>query len=677
MSFINNSPMSCTSGSNRSCCGLAWLIGELDLYKGSLDPRTVRELLERAHLDLSEVAPYVEPRGDSYARRCVVRRENYEVLVLTWSPAQGSAAHDHSGSLCGLKVVQGSLAEELFSKSPDGRVRRTAKEHLGPGQITLDPGVVIHALINDATEVLVTVHVYSPPLPEVQRYAIANGPPPKLFLRPPRPDAKTIAIIGGGFTGGMTMANLLRFGGESGMPLHIVLVDRQPAIGEGAAYRTNDARHLLNVPAGRMSAWADKPDDFLTFARSKDPSAGPNDFLPRKIYGEYVRKTVLDLAESVGDHLSAVIVQDEVRRLERASSSGWEIETAGGRSVHADLAILTVGHRPPNDPFANRWMGPRTRFVGDPWAALVLSQIGPDEPVFLIGSGLTAIDVMLTLSRPDRRAPIFALSRRGLLPMSHARGQAKSVDVSELVDSWMDPAAPLTVGKLVSSLRRQMATREPGLEWQNVFDALRPVLPQLWSRLDLAERLRFLRHARPFWEVHRHRMAPAVAERIESLRGANLLQVTAGTLISAAADPEGVDVTFACRGALTSKTARVSWVVNCTGPGVHTPHATHPFLRPLLETGALSSDELSLGLLTDACGRAVKPRGGTHSDLLVAGTLRKATLWESTAVPELRQQAQIIARTALSTLLNDAPLLNPARPNLSSLYLAKAPARAN
>lgn len=663
--------MSETADCGEEFRGLAWLIRELDSSSGVLDEPTVRELLGAAQLDLQQIAPYVEPRVDSYARRCVVRRENYEILVLTWSPSQGSVAHDHSGSLCGLKVVQGHLTEQLFSESADGRVRRTAKARIGPGEILSDPGVVVHSMTNDAdaTEVLVTVHVYSPPLPEVRRYAVADDPAPKLFVRPPRPNAKVIAIIGGGFTGVMAMANLLRFGRESEAPLHIVLIDRLPATGDGIAYRTNDARHLLNVPASRMSAWPDRPEDFLNFARSKDPAAGPDDFLPRKIYGEYVRKTMLELAETTGDHLSAVIVHDEVMRLERSGSSGWDIETSKGRSVRADLAILAVGHRPPNDPFSDRWMGPRTRFVGDPWAALVLSQIGPDEPVLLIGTGLTAVDVALTLNRPDRTAPILALSRRGLLPMAHIRRQTKAAEMPELVNGWLDPAAALTLRRLVSALRHQVATREPGVEWQDLFDALRPAIPQLWGRLDLTERSRFLRHVRPFWEVHRHRMAPAVAETIERLRTANVLQIIAGTLISAAADEAGVDVTFACRGTSTAKPVRVSWVVNCTGPGVHAPHSTHPFLRPLLEAGTLCGDPLKLGLLTDACGHGLKAGGGIHGDLLIAGTLRKATLWDSTAVPELRQQAQIAARIALAKLSGGA-FLDPARLNPFSPPLA-------
>src|SRR5271155_821369 len=102
--------------------GIDWLVSELDARAGVVDEPTARQLLTEADLSPTEVAAYVEERAGSYARRSVVRRESYELLVLTWAPAQGSVAHDHSGSLCGLKVVQGSLEEQLFEDLPDGRV---------------------------------------------------------------------------------------------------------------------------------------------------------------------------------------------------------------------------------------------------------------------------------------------------------------------------------------------------------------------------------------------------------------------------------------------------------------------------------------------------------------------------------------------------------------------------
>lgn len=633
--------------------GLQWLVRQLDACDGAIDEPTVRRLLEESDLSREEVAPYVERRAESYSRRSVVRRESYEMLVLTWAPAQGSVAHDHSGSLCGLKVVQGFLAEQLFEQGPDGQVRKTSSTRLGPQDVIVDPGAVVHSLENDpdSAELLVTVHVYSPPLPEIRRYAIAEGPPTDLFQRQPPADAQVVAIVGGGFTGTMILANLLRFGGELKTPLHVVMLDRQPAFGEGVAYRTNDARHLLNVPAARMSAWPDRPDDFLSFCRSKDPSAKPGDYFPRKLYGQYIRQTLGELAETAGDRFSAELIRDEATSLTARSSSGWSIQTAGGRSLEADLVAVSLGHRPPDDPLAGRWAGPRERFVANPWAALVLSQIEPHEPVLILGSGLTSIDAILTLGRDDRSAPLIVVSRRGLMPMPHSREPKVAADVSELVSQWLDPATTLTARQLVSALRERIAAaQDQGEDWRQVIDGLRPAIAKLWARLNPTERRRFLDRLRPFWEVHRHRMAPDVAAAIERLGRKKTLETVTGAVVSAAADHEGVDVTLSLRPGSARRKVRVRWVINCTGPGAHNRHTTHPILRPLLEDGTLCEDELDLGLNTDPIGRAIDSSGQILDTLLIAGTLRKATLWESTAVPELRQQAQTIAQSALVTI---------------------------
>jgi uncharacterized NAD(P)/FAD-binding protein YdhS len=636
--------------------GLDWLVQQLDAFRGLLDEPSTHRLLTEADLSATEVAPYVEQKAESYNRRCVVRRETYELLVLTWDPAQGSVAHDHSGSLCGLKVVQGHLTEQLFALGPDGQVRMTTQKRFGTGDVLVDPGVVVHSLGNDSDsdEVLVTVHIYSPPLPEIRRYAVSDTPPARLFLRQPAKDARIIAIIGGGFTGTMTLANLLRFGGQTKTPLHIVMFDRQPAFGEGIAYRTNDSRHLLNVPARRMSAWPDQPDDFLNFAQSRDASVKPSDFLPRKIYGQYIRKTLLDLAESAGDQLSAEMVHDEATCLKPLAESGWSIQTSSGQSLQADLVVVTMGHRPPDDPLTGRWIGPRHRFIADPWAALVLSQIGPNESVLLLGSGLTAVDAILTLNRTNRIAPLIVVSRRGLIPMPHSLEPKPAADVSELVEQWLDPSTPLTARRLVSALRQKVDDEaKAGIDWRQVIDGLRPVISKLWERLTTPERRRFLSRVRPFWEIHRHRMAPEVAETVQRFQKEGKLQLSSGALIAASADADGVDVTLSIGTGDAKRTARVSWVINCTGPGVHNRHTTHPILRPLIEAGTLREDELHLGLHTDPMGRAIDANNQVVRTLLVAGTLRKSTLWESTAVPELRQQAQAIAQTALTYLLQD------------------------
>jgi uncharacterized NAD(P)/FAD-binding protein YdhS/predicted metal-dependent enzyme (double-stranded beta helix superfamily) len=631
--------------------GFEWLKGELDARAGKVDETTTRQLLAQLTLSEREVLPYVERRADAYSRRCVVRREGYELLVLTWGPGQGSAAHDHSGSLCGLKVLEGTLTEQLYELGQDGNVRATTRVRGTTGQIVADPGVAIHALANTGSsdERLVTVHLYAPPLPEVRRYAVATEPPAAAFVRQRPPEARVIAILGGGFTGTMALANLLRRSKDLKCPLHLVLFDRQPALGEGVAYRTNDSRHLLNVPAEKMSAWPDRPLDFLAFAATTDPSVGPHDFLPRKVYGRYVRQTLLELVQSCGERVSVELVRDDATGLSRAPSGGWDVTSARGRGLRADVAIVALGHRPPDEDFAGRFKGPRSRFVTDPWAALVLSQIGPDEPVLLLGSGLTAVDAILTLDREGRTAPLTVVSRRGLFPLPHTRTPQPAADVSALVGRWLSTTT--TLRELVQTLRRAVRdAAERGVDWRQVIDGLRPSIARVWGRLSMVERSRFLAHVRPFWEVHRHRMAPDVADRLALLRQKRILEVTPGALLYADADESGVDVTLRRRGDATPRRLRVAWVVNCTGPGAHNRHSTHPILRPLLEAGVLREDELGLGLCTDPDGRAMSSSGEVHSSLLVAGTLRKSTLWESTAVPELRQQAAAVAEIALQVL---------------------------
>ena len=178
-----------------------------------------------------------------------------------------------------------------------GRYAGRSAQHAGVGQILIDPGVIVHALRNDSDKLLITLHIYSPPLPEVRRYAVADKAPAEIFLRKPASGSRVISVIGGGFTGTMTLANLLKLGTSQNLPLHLVMIDQQAAFGEGAAYRTNDSRHLLNVPAARMSAWPEVPDDFLRFAQSHDPSVAPGQFCSRRMFGQYVRALLRKVCE--------------------------------------------------------------------------------------------------------------------------------------------------------------------------------------------------------------------------------------------------------------------------------------------------------------------------------------------------------------------------------------------
>ena len=607
--------------------------------------------LAASDVELEDVAPFVEESPDAYTRRLVARTDAFELLVMTWRPGQSSVPHDHGGSLCALRILRGRARESLFEPACDGRVARYASATVSGGEVLVDSSDHVHALANDreAGEALVTLHVYAPPLPELRRFALRRGSTlGGAFARSRAAATPTIAIVGGGFSGTLVAANLIRTASATGAQLHVVLLDRQAAFGEGAAYRTADPQHLLNVPAAGMSAWPDRPSDFLEWQRTRVPDARPYDFVPRRLYGEYVRGCLDGAAHAAPASISA-----EVRRVEvlearaGASGEGFTLQLDDGRSLDARCVVLATGHRPPDDPLASCWIGPRSRFVADPWASLALGAIQPDEPVVLLGTGLTAVDVLLTILRRPRSAPILAISRRGLRPHAHAEAPIPREDPS----GWLEPLLARPGGPTTRELLRALRDAAArSADWRGIVDGLRPHTAQLWRSLAPREASRFLRHARPFWEVHRHRVAPSVGERLGRHIDRGEVQMVAARVLSASADREGVTLAIRRRGAESAETLRTAWIVNCTGPASAATLREVPLLRSLLEAGLLARDEHDLGVRTDDEGRAVTREGGARDDLLVVGTLRKPQLWESTAVPELRAQAAEVARVALASL---------------------------
>lgn len=631
------------------------LVAGLDSVGPKLSRRDAVMILGQHEITLEDVAPYVVESSFGYARTRVARTDAYELLVMTWMPGQHSVPHDHAGSICALRILSGHVHETHYLPARDGLVDPHDVTELVEGEVIVDQSEGIHALENrkDARERLVTLHVYAPPLPELRRFAPrpAGTTPAAPFVTQPQAGAPVVAIVGGGFSGTLVAAHLVRRASEGRHPLHVVLCDRQATFGEGPAYRTPDPRHLLNVPASNMSAWPDRPTDFLDWARERDGAVVGYDFLPRKTYGEYVRTTLARCAASAGD---AVTV--EVRRVEVDSIARGEkqrLTAFDASTIDADAVVVATGHRPPDDPLAGRWRGSRTRYVEDPWATLVLSAIRPDERVVLLGTGLTAVDVIISVTRSPRTAPIVAVSRRGLFPAAHTPAPAPARDARP----WLEPvlAMPnLTARALLHALRAEVRRAEKeGATWRTVVDGLRPHTARVWRALPLPEARRFLKHLRPFWEVHRHRMAPSIAAHVAALEQGGSLERVAARFTSADADESGVTLTIRPRNGEAPRTIRADWVVNCTGPGAGSSVVT-PMIRSLLDAGRVELDPLGLGVRCDEDGRALEG-GRAQDDLVVVGTLRKADLWESTAVPELRVQAAKAASSIATRLGWDAP----------------------
>jgi uncharacterized NAD(P)/FAD-binding protein YdhS len=447
---------------------------------------------------------------------------------------------------------------------------------------------------------------------------------------------RTIAIVGAGFSGTVLAVHLLR-AEPTGLAC-VYLVERAEGRVGGIAYRTQSASHTLNVPAGRMSAFEDDPDDFLRFVRRREPALTGGSFVPRKLYGEYLADA-LDEARRTSS-VPLVRVAGEVVSVAEAAD-GLGLTLADGRRLAVDHAVLAIGNYPPADPpVGDASVFSSIRYARDPWAGDAL-ELDRREDVLLVGTGLTMCDVALALRDADHQGRIHAISRRGLLPQPH-RLSAKPpphLDPPSTLDTW----PPSAVG-LLRCLRREVRERaREDVDWREVVTSIRADTPALWQGLDTEERRRFLRHARPYWETHRHRSSPETAHAIDELVETGRLALVAGCLESLAEEDGGVVVAIRPRGSSETRTIRVGKVINCTGPDTDLGRVRDPLVASLRRDGLVEPDELGLGLDTDDDGRLVAADGRVSGRLTLLGPLRKGRLWEHTAVPELRVAARRVA----------------------------------
>jgi uncharacterized NAD(P)/FAD-binding protein YdhS len=216
-----------------------------------------------------------------------------------------------------------------------------------------------------------------------------------------------------------------------------------------------------------------------------------------------------------------------------------------------------------------------------------------------------------------------------------------------LFDGSGTEVAP-TVGALMRYIRREVArARAEGFDWRDVIDALRPHTQRMWQRLPQTERQRFLRHLRAYWEVHRHRMAPEIAARIDDLRQSGQLEIRAGTIKSYEGRKEAIAVRFRARGTVTDARIVGDWLLNCAGPTLDFRGVRNPLVRGLLKQGLAFPDPLGLGLRVARDLRLIRADGRANDRLFAVGPITKGTSWETTAVPDIRVQGRLVAALLL------------------------------
>jgi uncharacterized NAD(P)/FAD-binding protein YdhS len=456
--------------------------------------------------------------------------------------------------------------------------------------------------------------------------------------------SRRIVIIGAGFSGTLTAIHALRTG-----TAHVTLIERASRFGPGLAYSTVNPAHLLNVPAGNMSALDDQPGHFLKFAQQKDAGIVGGTFVPRGWYGEYLERL---LGEAAGPTLRRV--QGEVVAVERRGG-GFAVRV-GGMDAHieADAVVLALGNaEPPAIPGADGEVLSHPRYIASPWRPDALDAVLPDEPVFIVGSGLTMVDVVLALHARDHAGRIMAVSRHGLLPRPHRSPSKPPVhrDPPADLSTWDGSTRELV--RIVRAAVRQSALR--GTDWRDVVTSLRPVTHALWGAMPGHERERFLARVRSFWEVVRHRAAPEAAATVADLLASRRLSVRAGRVTGVSVAGKLLEVSFRPRGSELVQTHRVARVINCLGPDLDVGRTGSPLLKQMLAHGLISPDPHGLGLAISADDRSIGLNGVPVESLLVVGPMGKGRSWENTAVPELRRHAARVALAAMSPSTASGP----------------------
>ena len=458
-----------------------------------------------------------------------------------------------------------------------------------------------------------------------------------------------VVIVGGGFSGAMSAVNIARL---SARPLRVTVVDEHSPVGRGVAYGLRRPEYLLNVAARNMSAFPDEPDHLLRWLRTRSEFEATPDvelrerFIPRQVYGDYLRSIVLHHLESPGGMtpVASEFVTGTAVDVE-PDGAGCLVHLADGATLAADRVVLATGNEPPAPLPGAETLDGHPAWVGNPWQKWEHRLPQNDGSIVILGTGLTTVDAIITLRALGWLGRIHAISRHGWFPHAHFRG----IEYPEFPPAGVDLSA-LGLAELYSLVERHCTVlREQNANPAIVVDKLRPYTQQIWSAFSRDDRLAFARDHAARWNVFRHRIAPDIHAQITGSQLTGQLQVQAGAVEKLEALPERILVHLADGTAVEG-----DLVLNATGPATRFTHTRSVLLANLLSRGLVAPDATDMGVRVDPDHTVVTDDGTRSPWLLALGPLLRGTYWETIAVPELRGQARRVAETLVGTRPLDA-----------------------
>ena len=459
------------------------------------------------------------------------------------------------------------------------------------------------------------------------------------------PDTNSIVVIGGGFAGAAFALHFLR--DHPGTRADLTIVEPRATLGAGLAYSAEAPEHRTNVAAMRMSVFPDDPGNFDQWLRDegeplRDPSCVVPDvglFPSRAVFGRYVDAM---LRQQAGKANGVTFTHRRARATAVVPhGAGFSVTLDDGSSLPASTVVLAIGHTVPDLPAMLRGV---PGVIADPWDTAAVRAIPKDARVLVVGTGLTACDIIASLQKAGHQGPITAVSRHGLLPRPRTR-----LPVSAEGDFSTAPEHT-AVGLLRRVRKAVAAAAEQGHPWENIVDALRQQASSAWGTLSWNQRTRLLRHLRTYWDVHRFQCAPQIDATVRGLQESGQLHVRAASLLGVGAGRAALRP----RGASEPELLPVDVIVNCTGPGHRSVTEQHPVLRGLASEEMLQADPARLGILVDDESRVIKATGEAWPNLFVAGPLARGTHGELMGLPQVNLQPRAVATSVASLATGSA-----------------------
>ncbi|OAM77124.1 FAD/NAD(P)-binding protein [Devosia elaeis] len=439
---------------------------------------------------------------------------------------------------------------------------------------------------------------------------------------------QSVVIVGGGASGVLVASQLLR---SPDPDLRVTLIERQGRFGQGLAYSAQHRNHRVNVPARGMSAFPDDAEHFWRWLQRKEPGQHPSSwtFVPRRLYGVYLEDVLREAADRIPGRL--VVLSEEVLAVNE-TRKGVEVVLGNGASLAARTAVLAVGHE--TQPARGKGIAVHAGSDRD-------TPLDPSAHVMILGSGLSMVDAWVSLSDARHTGPITVVSRNGLVPRGH-------LDVAPLdID-----AAVIPFGAGLASLTRWFrslirAAESQGQDWRSAVDGLRPYNQRLWQSWPEREKRQFLRHVRPWWNTHRHRLPPELQEGLLRSIASGQVKLVAAEFIDIERADDKVRAIIRPRSTSLRQVMDVARVYDCGGVTVDVRASANPVIQHVIRTGMARPDAMRIGLDVDEHCALIGADGAVSRRIHVVGPLTRGRFFEIEAIPDIRVQSAALAQTIL------------------------------